>query len=120
MEGSTEAGMRISSSALIQQSRGLIDASRRLVGQARRRVLRVIRGGSTALAEPAARRPARRTTPQNDPPRIWAGPADGRTRCSVCGKDIPGGSPEYEVVAGGETLLLDRACFVAWHNAHRS
>lgn len=94
----------------IEQSRALIAASRKRIDQARRRVLFVIRGGSTALAELVS--PA---TPAAIP-RVFAGPASGNTRCSACGMTIPKGAPEYEVVLSSKTMVLHRVCFVAWEN----
>ena len=99
------------SRALIEQSRALIQTSRRTVAQARRRVLRIIRGGSTVLADPGT------THQQLEAPRVFAGPSAGQTRCALCGKNVPRGAPEYELVWSTVTVVLDRACFAMWQTA---
>lgn len=91
----------------IKQSRAFIDVSRTLIGQTRRRFLRVMRRRSATLAP---------RLPSAAVPRVFAGPSSGKMRCTACGMTIPMGQPEYELVSDAQTLLLDRACFVAWEN----
>jgi len=105
---------------LIEQSRALIAASRKRIDQTRRRIIFAMQGGSAVVEPPPARRPV--VEPASASPRsgeilrIFAGPASGDTPCSACGVVIPKGAPEYELVSSAQTILLDRACFVAREN----
>jgi hypothetical protein len=87
-----------------------IETSRRTLAQARRRALWIIRSAFRMLAD-------LRPTPRRlEIPRVFAGPSDGRTRCALCGKNVPKGAPEYEL-EWSVTVVIDRACFAMWQTA---
>ena len=103
------------SRALIEQSLALIAKGHTLICQTQRRILLIVGGGSTALAErhaPASTATNRRSLTEPVIPRIYGGRSRGDTTCSRCGRTIAPAAVEYEVDLQTETLLLDRECFV--------
>lgn len=47
-------------------------------------------------------------------PTVFAGPGMGTTACTVCRREITGGTTEYEMVFESRVIILDRKCFALW------
>jgi|SRR5689334_19604255 len=80
--------------AACERAAGLLDATRDLI--VKFGLVAALAGGNDERMSPRS--------------YIWIAPSDG-CDCDVCGRAIPAGEVEYQLVVDGRQISVDRACY---------
>jgi hypothetical protein len=100
----------------INRSAARMRTSEALIFASQRRLVPELRGSALAeeSSEPLRKRVREVMATVSGIPTVFAGPGMGTTACTVCRREITGGTTEYEMVFESRVIILDRKCFALW------